>query len=119
MQLMSHKQPLPVRPPPSMRHAIFDAEHRTADNENARRLWAAVLERAILDLQEQTTRAEAMEWVSSNRRGVGSFQWICQQLDMDPSSVKHALINMYATQTIPKRAALRSGVGQGVVLSNP
>lgn len=69
-----------------------DTETRTVDNENARRLWAAVLERAILDLQEHATRAEAVAWISSNRRSVGSFQWICQQLDMDPASVRRALL---------------------------
>ncbi|MBF0340477.1 MAG: hypothetical protein HQL95_05865 [Magnetococcales bacterium] len=106
MHLQSHKNPLPVHPLSGMRLPAFEAEYRTMDNENARRLWAAVLERAILDLQDRNTRAEAVQWVSSNRNGVGSFQWICQQLDMDPSSVKRALLGTHALGGVSKRLTL-------------
>ncbi|MBF0614335.1 MAG: hypothetical protein G8237_01085 [Magnetococcales bacterium] len=95
MPALSHKNPVPRHPTRPLRPYAGDPEIRTLDNENARRLWAAVLERAILDLQERTTRAEAVAWISSNRRSVGSFQWICQQLDMDPASVKHALLGQH------------------------
>ncbi|MBF0213652.1 MAG: hypothetical protein HQM00_08815 [Magnetococcales bacterium] len=106
MQLVSHQKSLSRHPMPPMRHVPAELDNRTLDNENARRLWAAVLERAILDLQERTTRTEAVAWVSSNRRGVGSFQWICQQLDMDPPSVKQALLAMATSRCLSRRGEM-------------
>ncbi|GAB0057706.1 hypothetical protein SIID45300_02038 [Candidatus Magnetaquicoccaceae bacterium FCR-1] len=92
MQLTSHDRSSVNPSMPLMRGVTGEMEHRVLDHDNARRLWAAVLERAILDLQDRTTRADAITWIRSHRHGVGSFHWICQQLDMDPDSVRHALL---------------------------
>lgn len=92
MHLMSQKKTPPFHVMPPHRTNWPEAELRTIDNENARLLWIAVMERAILDLQESATQPEAIEWILSKRRSIGSFYWVCHQLDMDPGSVKRALL---------------------------
>ncbi|MEO5344984.1 MAG: hypothetical protein H7834_01235 [Magnetococcus sp. YQC-9] len=110
MQLRSHNQSSPGHAMPLLRSVTGEMETRLLDHDNARRLWAAVLERAILDLQERTTRDEAAAWVRSHRRGIGSFHWICQQLDMDPPSVRMALLGpLMAAQGITGKGTIANG----------
>ncbi|MBF0126082.1 MAG: hypothetical protein HQM02_02625 [Magnetococcales bacterium] len=92
MQLTQQPNNRPLHPVSKCAPRHHEGETRAVDDENARRLWAAVMERAILDLHEAGTRGEAVAWISSKRMGIGSFHWICNQLDMDPGSVKRALL---------------------------
>lgn len=75
------------------------------------KLWAAVLQRAILDLANQVTQrlrvcssgakgrlsydrafsCEAWCWVMSPNRGLGSFNGLCVALDLNPDAVRLAL----------------------------
>ncbi len=92
MHLISTSKPHPTHPmpPPSILH--MELENKTLESENARHLWAAVMERAILDLQDHSTQDDAIAWIVSNRHSIGSFFWVCHQLDLDPNSVKRALL---------------------------
>ncbi|MBF0428066.1 MAG: hypothetical protein HQL94_04025 [Magnetococcales bacterium] len=92
MQLVQLKKNKSHSSMPPIRPNTLDPEFHMLDNESTRTLWAAVLERAILDLKEHGTREEAVAWINSKRHSVGSFLWVCHQLDMDPSSVKRALL---------------------------
>jgi hypothetical protein len=63
-----------------------------------RRLWAAVLLRAIEDLaghctpasraQREHLRYHADLWIASDRRDVGSFLWICDELAIKPACIR-------------------------------
>lgn len=97
MQLIAQQKTPPRYALPLQRRYQEEPEYRTMDSENARRLWAAVMERAILDLQDHSLRTEAVEWINSKRHNIGSFNWVCNQLDMNPNSVKRALLGTYLT----------------------
>jgi hypothetical protein len=72
-------------------NSIFGAPNQTGSPE--RRLLLAILERAILDYVGNDVReiAEAQEWLfdeeASSGRSNFSFKWICEQLDLDYSSI--------------------------------
>lgn len=63
------------------------------NNLPAHRLWASVLERAILDFQYPTGRGpdniqrHAKLFFANPSIEVGSFQWICQHLHVEPTGV--------------------------------
>ena len=68
-----------------------------------KKLWTAVLERAINDAQgdvkdyrgsyvKYITEA-AGSWFHSKEEGIGSFLWICSQLDLNPEYVLNLLNN--------------------------
>ncbi|MBF0293636.1 MAG: hypothetical protein HQL96_00485 [Magnetococcales bacterium] len=92
MQLSSKSHPRTSSLAPRPITRVAQPECHTMDDDSAKKLWAAVMERAILDLQETRTRAAAVEWITSKRSGVGSFIWVCHQLDMAPDSVRRALL---------------------------
>ena len=71
-----------------------------------RGLWAGVLIQAIKDLagygrvykQRERVRVQyhARVWFTSDSRDVGSFRWICDELELEPSWIRRkmfALIN--------------------------
>ena len=63
--------------------------------EPCKRLWTAVLKRAVEDAYSggmtDVTGEGARVWFQSNNQGVGSFLWICSMLDLNPEFVrKHA-----------------------------
>ncbi|MEO5332901.1 MAG: hypothetical protein H7839_12830 [Magnetococcus sp. YQC-5] len=106
MPFLSQPKPHPCHAKPRQLANRQTTEYHTLDNENARRLWAAVMERAILDLQDNTLRGDAIEWMNSKRRSIGSFHWVCQHLDMDPDSVKRALLKPKIALSHMKRAPI-------------
>jgi hypothetical protein len=67
-----------------------------------RRLWAAVLIQAVKDLSgyalvdssRDRTRVQyqARHWFSSNNCDVGSFRWICDELELEPSWIRRRLV---------------------------
>ncbi len=64
-----------------------------------RRLWQAVLEQAVIDLRpDKRTITEqpglrycTRLWFSSNNHEPGSFRWICDYLDINPSWFRRQL----------------------------
>jgi hypothetical protein len=68
-------------------YSLFGAPNQTGSPE--RRLLLAILERAILDYVGNDMRevVEAQEWLFDDHATPGrshfSFQWICEQLDLD------------------------------------
>ena len=56
-------------------------------------LWLAVLERAVHDLIGKISYADgkyqlqiqddARRWFKGTKKGIGTFLWICEQLDID------------------------------------
>ena len=57
-----------------------------------KRLWAAVLEQAMTDIQEDhdSHGEEARKWLQSENPGTASFLWVCDVLDLDPALVRTA-----------------------------
>jgi hypothetical protein len=54
-------------------------------------LWRAVINQAIDDLSQAKLRQASLEWFASTARGPGTFQWACDQLDLNASAVWVAL----------------------------
>lgn len=53
------------------------------DDAGCRRLWAAIVYQAVKDMEYETGRRTAINWMYSDRTGVGSMRWICDMLDLD------------------------------------
>ncbi|MBF0178892.1 MAG: hypothetical protein HQM03_02570 [Magnetococcales bacterium] len=106
MQLSSKPHPriASLAPRPFVRAA--QPECHAMEDDSAKKLWAAVMERAILDLQETRTRNAAIEWITARRDGVGSFIWVCHQLDMAPDSVRRALLRQSVSLSLLQRQSL-------------
>jgi len=58
------------------------------------KLWSAVMEQAVEDLtlngfNRNTIRIkhEVIRWFKSSNRGVGTFLWICEALDLDAQCI--------------------------------
>ena len=63
---------------------------------DARRLWLAVLMQAINDLAHTDERQRLRRhftrlWFTSDNHNPGSFLWICDHLDLDPSWFRRRL----------------------------
>jgi hypothetical protein len=62
------------------------------------RLWASVMWEAIRDLGRPTASAaycDAWRWavcLPRTPQPMGSFIWLCEELDLDPDTVREALI---------------------------
>lgn len=69
------------------------------DPDSARALWAAVLARAVEDYRYKGSSKESLahkkdarEWVAcSSYKGVGSFYYVCEALDLEPDAVRDRL----------------------------
>jgi hypothetical protein len=65
--------------------------------ESCKRLWAAVLEQAIEDVNRGGFYAQkARVWFQSKSEDVGSFLWVCWMLGIDPDSTKRILIESHS-----------------------
>ena len=83
---------------------LFHAPNQTGTPE--RRLLMAILERAILDFVGNNEREilEAEEWLFDTDASPDcsfSFEWLCQQLDLDSSSIAQQV------RAMPKRGTRR------------
>jgi hypothetical protein len=60
-----------------------------------KRLWSAVLEQAISDVQgdSNSDREEARKWLLSENYGTASFLWICDVLGLEPNFLRNAYRN--------------------------
>ena len=58
--------------------------------EPSQQLWLAVLKRAVYDSQNGAAyyRREARYWLCSEDKGIGSFVWICTNLELAPDVVR-------------------------------
>jgi hypothetical protein len=71
--------------------------------ESCRRLWVAVLEQAIDDLERGYVYAgRAQAWFESDNEGVGSFLWICRMLNIDPDYARKG-VSRKSTVTVLRR----------------
>lgn len=70
-----------------------------------RRLLLAILERAILDYvgNDERELEQAEQWIFSPERTTSgshfSFEWVCEQLDLDPSKIAAKI------KAMPRRGA--------------
>ena len=58
-------------------------------------LWSAVLKQAIKDLLKYRNgffAERTLSWFEDKSEEVGSFQWICSILNLNPESIKMILI---------------------------
>ena len=71
-----------------------------------KKLWAAVMGRAVDDLKKKKTpgaikdqrisRDSAIHWFKNRQRDdVGSFIWVCRVLDIDPDYARAVVLNRY------------------------
>jgi hypothetical protein len=67
---------------------IISGQHHTNQSSVERDLWAAVLDRAVLDLAIPEERIKTLAWFRSHGNDIGSFVWICMILDLEPSRVR-------------------------------
>ena len=56
-------------------------------------LWHAVILQALEDLRYEQLRQPALRWFLSRSGDVGSFRWVCQQIDLDPGAVRKAALD--------------------------
>jgi hypothetical protein len=60
-------------------------------------LWTHVIIQAIRDLEapaftrSPSAKRSARQWLSSSKQEVGSFEWACQLINVDPNFVRSAL----------------------------
>ncbi len=78
-------------------HALANAAGE--DTRRLRYLWAGVLHLAMADVAtgEKTTtrlrqRDDAIAWVTRPDNGRGSFEWVCDLLDIDPSATRRQIL---------------------------
>ncbi len=76
-----------------------------------RKLWAAVLEQAIKDARDETSKTlrveradgqTAQHWFHSENDGIGSFLWICEMLDLEPRFVRTLVHSGPGPQVVPR-----------------
>ena len=64
------------------------------DDEVCRNLWSAVLKQAIKDASEYHCgffAERALSWFEDESKEIGSFQWICSILNLNPESIKRVI----------------------------
>jgi hypothetical protein len=68
--------------------------YENIDDSGCRRLWASVVYQAIKDMEYETGRRMALNWIYSSKSGPGSMRWICDMLDLD----YHKLLRLSMTR---------------------
>ena len=63
-----------------------------AEHNGDRQVWAAVVERAMLDLEYIECRREAMAWLKSSNDTIGLFIWACHQIDQETNTIRKAIL---------------------------
>jgi hypothetical protein len=87
-----------------------------------RRLWTAVLAQAIHDLigidtgsqdcKRSRLRRITRLWFESENTEAGSFRWICDQLEIDASWLRHRLLATVDQRAIVPTDPVRTSTGQ-------
>jgi hypothetical protein len=72
-----------------------------------RDLWAAVLTQAIQDLMDSRTDTELLNstrlWFVSDDYEPGSFLWICDSLELEPTLIRHVALQPNPTEKVINR----------------
>jgi|SRR5579862_1955445 len=73
-----------------------DGERHGPDYTGTKALMMAILESGIRDYCGTAGRqsAEAQDWLWSNRLGAFSFAIICETLELEPTTIRQALVRM-------------------------
>lgn len=75
---------------------MFEPERLT---EPERKLWAYVLLQAVTDLKGRDFIARsARAWFTSNEKSVGSLEWICHHMSLDPDAVRRTVLRNSAAE---------------------
>jgi hypothetical protein len=59
-----------------------------------RQLWTAVLRLAFEDLENRKIAPRARFWFNSSKTGPGSFLWVCENLELDPKSIRRRVLEV-------------------------
>jgi hypothetical protein len=80
-----------------------------------RRLWAAVLIQAakdvagytLVDNERERARVQyfARLWFADDNREVGSFLWICDELELEPSWIRRRMVAQIHSDQVGKEGA--------------
>jgi hypothetical protein len=71
---------------------IISEQNHTGLSSSERDLWAAVLDRAILDLDDITEKPRSLAWFKSPNDDEGAFLWVCMILDLEPGKTRLAIL---------------------------
>lgn len=78
-------------------------------DDNCRKLWTAVLERAIEDAlrggKYWIHRENARFWFLSENHELGSFLWICDTVNLDPSLLRKFVLRKSNAEKYPPQPA--------------
>ncbi|HEU4345790.1 MAG TPA: hypothetical protein VFU31_29930 [Candidatus Binatia bacterium] len=81
-------------------------------SEPERKLWAYVLLQAITDLKGRDFAARsARAWFASKDKSIGSLEWVCHHMALDPDAVRQSVLKNNA-------AKLRDSIGTGTQETN-
>lgn len=86
----------------------FEEDKLVRSNANYRGLWASVLLQAIRDIDsnEENERQPAITYINSNSQCSGSFEWVCEMLDLDTERIR-----MMALSRAGRRQLLGRNIG--------
>lgn len=97
-------------------HLLAQSEHTeeqviTKHDKGVRRLFAAMIFRAIADLylQDPGLSQDAREWIESDEFRDWSFAWVCHHLHIEPDAVRDR-ISRINTRKLAKAAACDSWI---------
>jgi hypothetical protein len=78
--------------------------------EPERKLWAYVLLQAVTDLKGRDLAARsARAWFNSRDKTIGSLEWICHHMSLDPDAVRESVLSNKAAEL---RASIASQLEQ-------
>ena len=66
---------------------LFDSD-KTVNHEDLSPIWSSVMDRALSDLSVKSECFEAAHWFISTVMHIGSFEYCCLVLDIEPSIVR-------------------------------
>lgn len=82
--------------------------------DGCRALMLAVLRRGLLDAagdvsdtvarERLVAERSARQWLESPRRGVFCFESICQELDLDPGTLRLYVVRLRRRRSLPRAA---------------
>lgn len=90
----------------------MDDAHIKIKQKDALLIWASVINAAYYDIwdTDQNVREAAIGWVKSFRKGIGSFAWICEHLNLNADNLRR---NMFANKPRTKYAPLHGKYSGG------
>ena len=69
-----------------------DEAHEHPDDQReaaaCMRLWRAVMQQAMRDLNTRFASRKARRWFDSDSEGPGRLRWICETVGLDPEEVR-------------------------------